>query len=128
MCYVTEDIMALSNAERQARWRAKRNKLAREAETFGAGSQRMAQFLSNLFALIWMLEEEGRKDLATFSPNTIKRYVTMLKKQVETMANGEDIPDLTGPDGRRAKLVRAELTGEALTDDKTLLKKLRQVT
>src|SRR5215510_9576253 len=103
--------MALSNAERQKRWRDKRNALAKQAEAGLAKSKRndrlVEQFCANAGALVDGLITEGDKE-ATFSPNTVRRLAVLLKRQVDSLRNGHDLPELS-PSKRRQKKKRLRL-------------------
>jgi len=105
---------ALSNAERQKRWRDKRNALAKQAQA-GLAKGKPAtlrndglveQFCANAGALVDGLITEGDKDPATFSPNTVRRLADQLKHQVDALRNGDELPELASVERRHAKIVK----------------------
>jgi hypothetical protein len=107
--------MPLSNAERQKRWRDQRNKLAKQASLNGeAGNpERVEQFCANAGALLEGLIEEGKKDLATFSPNTVRLFAHLLKRQVDALSSGDELPELSPKERNHAKLLRQRVREEA---------------
>ena len=76
--------MALSNAERQKRWRDKRNALAKQAEAGLAkgkpASLRNDELAAKLEPLVEGLFAEGAKDTTTMSAGTVARLITLLER------------------------------------------------
>ena len=89
--------MASGNAERQARWREKRNALANEARALRnapGNPERIIEFCRNAAALVDELKVEGEKGLASFSPSTVRRLTTLLERQLEALRTDVDLPDV----------------------------------
>jgi hypothetical protein len=70
----------LSNAERQKRWRDKRNELAKQAEAGLAKTLRNDKLVGKLELLIEGLFVEGAKDMATMSPGKVAVLATRLER------------------------------------------------
>jgi|SRR5882724_5791482 len=69
--------MALSNAERQAAWRNRRNERLRDLDGRHLYLRRLGSKLDPLFEQLF---EEGGKNMATMSPGTVARLCTLIER------------------------------------------------
>jgi hypothetical protein len=69
--------MALSNAERQAAWRTRREERLQELKRQHYGIRDLGSRLDPLFEQLF---EEGQKNMATMSPGTVARLCTLIER------------------------------------------------
>ncbi len=107
--------MALTNSEKQRRWRDRRNALAKQAaEQPGiaapdiSAEEEKALFMAAVKPLLDGLFDEGKKNMATMSPGT----VAALAGKLERVLVGWDFAKF----GRRAR--RCRLCGEKIQHGK----------
>jgi hypothetical protein len=112
----------LSNAERQKRWRDKRNELAKQAEAGLAKHQtlRKDKLVGKLELLIEGLFVEGAKDMATMSPGTVAVLATRLERLLVEYGAMPESKRWRDPQGHvrelKAKMRRYVTGGRTWTD------------
>jgi hypothetical protein len=83
--------MAMTGAERQARWREKRDALAKIGKK--ADPDRLETFLQQLEVIMVDLHAEGQKNMATMSPASVATSAGRLIRLVEAMRSGREIEE-----------------------------------
>jgi hypothetical protein len=78
--------VALTNAEKQKRWRDRRNALAKQALKLHGQKEANppSQLTAELEPLLQGLFEEGKKSMARMSPGTVARLACLLERVLVT--------------------------------------------
>ena len=104
--------MPLTNAEKQKRWRDKRNALAKQAEQdpYPAFPRRDA-LGAKIEPYLKALHAEGKKNMATMSPGTVMHNVALLEWELVRYGAVPASSRTQAMARRRAKLVMSDDDG-----------------